>query len=292
MGQNRFLIRVASGGCTDKTSFKVDVKKEENGSKKPHYSLTVIRITPDACKALLFEGALVLFDLEKDLGLKGDFTYTVTNRVLSSSIAPRPDESLFSIIEKNFTDAFFPQINEVHPEPYEQFVMDHGYFSCLIPASWKLERDQSGDEEAGIFEIKLKKTDKAKPEDGESYFFPDPLIYVGYYAKNNDQKKTYENFIKDYEELAESRKGSDKSHFSAPVKIDINGIESTEIEYEVYQEIPRGPLFQSEFWLKEKFIIIRAKEGFYVAAYKSPRDFYDKYSAAFDELAKSFKPAK
>ena len=82
MGPRKFIIRVASNGCTDKNSFKIDVKKEAGlSSKAPHYLLTIIRIRPDECKAIVDDGVLVLFDLEKDLGLTGDFTYSITNRV-------------------------------------------------------------------------------------------------------------------------------------------------------------------------------------------------------------------
>ena len=104
MGSTKFMVRVASNGCTDKGSFKIDVKKEAGlSAKAPHYILTIIRIKPDECKEIVEGGTLVLFDLEKDLGLKGDFTYTITNQVFSASKVQPSDESLFSIIEKHFT---------------------------------------------------------------------------------------------------------------------------------------------------------------------------------------------
>lgn len=287
-GQTRFIIRVASNGGTDKSSFKIDVKKEPGlSAKAPHYLLTIIRVKPDECKAIVDNGELILFDLDKDLGLKGDFTYTVTNRVISSPRIGQSGESLFSIIEKYFTFEF-PVIKEVKPEPYEKFVMDHDYFTCYIPARWKLERDKEGDEKAGIFEINLTMPEKAKPEDNEKYFFPDPHIYVGYYAKNNTLNKTYEGFIKDYEELALKREGSDKSRYDKPKELKFNGKEALELTYQVYQEAPRGPLFVTKYWLKAKFILIKAKEGFYVLAYKSPLDFYDEYLLTFEEMAKTF----
>jgi hypothetical protein len=104
MGSNQFIVRVASHGCTDKNSFKIDVKKEVGLSlKAPHFVLTIIRIKPDECKAVVDGGTLVLFDLEKDLGLKGDFTYSLTNKVFSSAKIKSSDKSLLSIIEKYFT---------------------------------------------------------------------------------------------------------------------------------------------------------------------------------------------
>lgn len=289
MGSNKFIVRVASNGCTDKNSFKIDMKKEAGlSSKAPHYVLTIIRIKPDECKAIVDNGALFIFDLEKDLGLKGDFTYSITNRVFSSSKFQSSDESLLSIVEKYFTFKS-SEVIEIIPKPFDKFVMDHDYFACDLPAHWKLARDKEGDEKAGIFEISLTMPDKAKPEDGEIYFFPDPLIYAGYYAKNNKQNKTYESFIKDYKELALKREGSDKSRYEKPKEIIFNGKEATEITYEVYQDIPRGPLFETKYWLKAKFLIIKAREGFYVLAFKSPREFYDEYLPVFEAAAKTFK---
>ena len=289
MGSSRFVVRVGSSGCTDKGSFKVDVKKEEGLSPKaPHYVLTIRRIKPDECKAIVDDGALILFDTEKDLGIKGDFTYSLTNRVFSSSRGQLSEESLLSLIEKCLTFDF-PEIKEIRPEPYETFVMERDYFTCLIPVHWKLKMDKKGSEKAGIFEIRLTKPDKAKQEDGERYFFPNPLIYVGYYTKNNKQNKTYQSFIEDYEKLVQKRQGSDKARYEKPKNIRFNGKEAQEHVYEVYQAKPRGPLFTTEYWLKAKFIIVKAKDGFYVLAYKSPAEFYDNYLSIFKEVVRSFK---
>jgi len=115
MGTNKFIIRVGSNGCTDKSSFKVDVKKEEGLSKKsPHYILTIVRVKIDECKAIVDDGTLVLFDLKKDLNLEGYFTYSLTNNIYSSSKIQLSDDSLFSIIEKHFTFKF-PQSKEIKP---------------------------------------------------------------------------------------------------------------------------------------------------------------------------------
>lgn len=292
MGTNKFMALVASNGCTFKGSFKVDVKKKAGASpESPQYDLTILRIAPDECKAIVDGGTLILFDLEKDLGIKSPFTYSVLNRVYSSSGDESPDQSLLSILEKHF--AFnFPQIKEIRPEPYTKFVMDHDYFTCLIPAKWELQRDKGGDEKAGIFEIRLTKPDKAKEEDGEKYLFPDPIIYVGYYSKNNDQKKTYENYVKDYDNLMQEHKGSERSTYEKPQNITFSGRDAVVQSYEVYQEFPRGPFFSIKYFLKAKFIIVRAEDGFYVIAYKSPKEFYDKYLPVFEEVAKSFQVKK
>jgi len=79
---NKLIARVSSNGCTNKISFKVNVKKMAGVSaKSPHYELSIIRIAADECKALVEGGVLIAWDMEKDLGLTGHYTYSLTNRI-------------------------------------------------------------------------------------------------------------------------------------------------------------------------------------------------------------------
>ncbi len=79
---NKLIARVGSNGCTNKNSFKVNVKKMTGiSAKSPHYELTIIRIAADECKALAEGGSLITWDMEKDLGLTGHYTFSLTNRV-------------------------------------------------------------------------------------------------------------------------------------------------------------------------------------------------------------------
>lgn len=113
MGPGKFIISVGSSGCTGKGFFKVDIKKEEGLTPKvPHYVLTVNRIKPDECKAIVDDGTLILFDLEKDFGIKGDFTYSLTNRVYATSRVKMWDDSLLEAIEKHFK---LPEVKDIKP---------------------------------------------------------------------------------------------------------------------------------------------------------------------------------
>lgn len=81
---NTVTIKVASNGCTDKSSFRVDIQKEAGiKATTPHYVLTFQRIKPDECKAIVDEGVVLTYDLQKDLGLNGAYTVSVVNRVYS-----------------------------------------------------------------------------------------------------------------------------------------------------------------------------------------------------------------
>lgn len=105
MGKNSFFATVGSGGCTGKGSFRLDVKKEEGvTAQAPHYVLTINRVTLDECKAIVEGGILIFWDLEKDLGLKGPFTFSVRNKVYSGFhpfASDGPDDSLIAVVKKH-----------------------------------------------------------------------------------------------------------------------------------------------------------------------------------------------
>ena len=79
----KISFRVDSNGCTDASSFKVRVRREKGITPKAaHYWLTIERVRIDECKAMLWEGVVIEFDFEKDLGLTGAYTLAVDNPVL------------------------------------------------------------------------------------------------------------------------------------------------------------------------------------------------------------------
>ena len=104
IGRKTIVARVSSGGCTGKGSYKVDMKKVEGvTSLAPHYILTINRVHIDECKAIVDEGIVISWDLEKDLGLTGNYTVSVKNMVY---VVPPPYEtgdgenSMLSVVKK------------------------------------------------------------------------------------------------------------------------------------------------------------------------------------------------
>ena len=72
-------VRAESGGCTEKRDFHIAVQK--SGDRALHHVLTIYRIRRDECKAFLLDGVELKFDLNKDLGLSGFYTYSVANKI-------------------------------------------------------------------------------------------------------------------------------------------------------------------------------------------------------------------
>lgn len=84
----KISFRVDSGGCTDASSFKVRIGRQEGLTpKSAHYQLTIERVRIDECRAVLWEGVVIGLDLERDLGLRGTYTVSVANPVLSNLLA-------------------------------------------------------------------------------------------------------------------------------------------------------------------------------------------------------------
>jgi hypothetical protein len=81
-GKQGFTVRVGSNGCTAKNSFTVSVEKVKGAIESaPHYLLTLIRTVPDECKAIVDDGELITYDLQKDFGITGNSAYSITNPV-------------------------------------------------------------------------------------------------------------------------------------------------------------------------------------------------------------------
>jgi hypothetical protein len=139
--------------------------------------LTIVRKTPDECKAIVEDGALIAYDLKRDLGISGNYTYVITNPV--SSAHPFADTSEYylpKIVKDAVTDLPLPR--EVRSEPFEKFTAAQDFFFCLLPVGWTRSYDPAGDAKAGIHQIQLTKTGLARPEDGEKFYSPHPLMYV------------------------------------------------------------------------------------------------------------------
>ncbi len=104
LGEKTVAAKVGSGGCTGKGSFRVDMEKREGITPRvPHYILTIQRVGIDECKAIVDDGPVIVWDLEKDLGLTGNYTFSVRNMVygiLSPYDDRDPERSMLSTVER------------------------------------------------------------------------------------------------------------------------------------------------------------------------------------------------
>lgn len=93
--EEKVIIRVDSGGCTNKSAIKANVRKEKGITERaPHFVVTFERVRIDECKALVSDGVLIEYDIPRDLGLAGLYTLAVTNWVFPRSEDAIVDEMI------------------------------------------------------------------------------------------------------------------------------------------------------------------------------------------------------
>ncbi len=256
MGSNSFIASVGSNGCTDKDYFKVDVKRQAGLSEKaPHYVLTIMRIKADECKEIVNGGTLVLFNLEKDLGIKGDFTYSITNRVFSSSKVPSTDESLWSIIEKYFTvkpalESAVDAAEAAEAGKTSRYTIEGGYFSCDLPEGWALSRNPEEDAEYGIYEIRLS---GGKGQGGAE-------IVVSYCAPGNKDFSGYEDYVARNSKDAFGAVKTATSSYEPVKEIKLSGRPALELAREKFMYLHPHEKSTEGISLKEHIYVFPAKE--------------------------------
>lgn len=76
------VLHVASGGCTSKSDFKIDIRKDKNAQHP--LQVTIFRQVPDYCEAHIPNGIKLYYD-RASLGLSGDIEFTLTNAIGTTS---------------------------------------------------------------------------------------------------------------------------------------------------------------------------------------------------------------
>jgi hypothetical protein len=163
---------------------------------------------------------------------------------------------------------------------FEKYTMDNGYFSCLIPAAWTLDRDKDKDEEYKIFEIELTapKSDKAPV-----------AIFVSYYAKDNRDFNGYTDFISRNSTDLFGKTKSARDNYAPVKKIIFGGRKAFQLASERMEYLNPESKSDDSVLLKEKMYVLPAKDGFYVLRYNAPKTLFSEYLRVFEKVAKSFK---
>lgn len=163
---------------------------------------------------------------------------------------------------------------------FKKYSMDHGYFSCSIPAAWSLEREKEKDEDYRIFEIQLLApgTDKAATS-----------VFVSYYAENNDDFDDYEDYIDRNSTNAMGETKSDRENYDPVKKIKLGGRRAFELGRERFVFLHPETKSDESVQLKEKLYVLPAKKGFYVMHFSAPKDLFAENLPVFEKIAKTFK---
>ena len=162
---------------------------------------------------------------------------------------------------------------------FRPYSMDKNYFSCQIPADWELQRDEEEDSDYKIYEITLLGPNADKTS-----------INISYYSGENADFKDHKEFIARNTQDGTGRKQSDIGKYGEAKPLTLNGRKAFGISRELKEYASLETKTASSYWLKEKLIVMSAKDGFYVLSYSAKKENYGKYLPVFNSVAKSFKP--
>jgi polyhydroxyalkanoate synthesis regulator protein len=158
--------------------------------------------------------------------------------------------------------------------------MDNKYFSCSIPDSWALERDQKRDERYKIYEIQLlaPKADKAPTS-----------IFVSFFAKDNADFNDYQDYIDSNSKNALGETKSARENYEPVKKMKLGGRAAFELSSEAMKYLHPQSKSDESVQLKTKMYVLPAKEGFYVLRFSAAKTAFLEHQAVFEKIAKSFK---
>lgn len=179
---------------------------------------------------------------------------------------------------------------------FKKYAMDNNYFSCNVPAGWRLEREKARDEEYKIYEIELlapaenmpqagvaAKTGAAQPDKSPT------AIYVSYYAKDNADFDGYADFIERNATDALGGTKSERETYGPVKKIKFNGREASELSRAKTVYLHPESKSDESVKLKEKLYVLPARDGFYVLHLTAPETAFSRHLKIFEQVARSFK---
>jgi hypothetical protein len=158
------------------------------------------------------------------------------------------------------------------------YVMEHGYFSCEIPAAWDLQRDPEEDAEYGIYEINL--------------YAPAPLtsINIRCLLKDNEDFSDYRDFLERNSKNALGETKSARENYGPVTKTKIAGKDAFELRREELVYLHPESKSDESASLKEILYVLPMKDGsFYVLHYTAKTEFFGDYLPVFERVVASFK---
>jgi len=164
----------------------------------------------------------------------------------------------------------------VKHEPYN---MD--YFTCQVPAGWEAGRDKASEAKNKIYELELL---------GPRVESAPVMIYAAYYAKDNGDFKTYDEFIERNSKDAIGRTETPTRKYTPVKETALNGIKAFSFEREVKEFLHPESTSEESVRVREKIYVLPAKEGFFVLHYYSPVSAFNKHLPVFKKLISTFTP--
>lgn len=194
---------------------------------------------------------------------------------------------------------------------FKEYISDGKYFSILIPEGWSKDEAIMTRRNMKIFGIEISmsvdKKDSSpvkitdEPEEIKSPYdfhiwlakqkdrIPPVKITVEYYAKDNVLYKTPKKFIERFSQ-PDPTLPSRGREYGPVTNTSIAGMKAKQFEREISQFVPLYAVEQKDIAIYERYIVVPAKEGFYVLTYQCPMKSAKSNIQIFEKVVSSFKP--
>jgi hypothetical protein len=158
-----------------------------------------------------------------------------------------------------------------------------GNFTCRLPAGWTHSRSPRPARAEKVFGLEASAF--GTPEG------PAVRVTVDYFAADNAVHKDADAYI-----AAHSRKNRAfrlPGEKYGPVSgVELGGRRGRAFERETFSFWPPDHPQARKTPMRERFVVLPAKEGFYALSYSAPASLYEKHRADFEAVLGSFKPLR
>jgi len=181
--------------------------------------------------------------------------------------------------------------SDEEPDAFEEYISDGNYFKCLLPKDWsRYEAPDYSRDTSKVYGIDVFR--------GSSEHRAG--ISVKYYAGDNKLHKSAEKFIGIHSMPVFGGPEKEGERYGPVKEMLIKGVKAKtfervryEFEDHVYNPVSRRyyePMNPRKFPMDERYIVIPAKEGFYVLRYKASPDTVKRLEGIFQTVLNSFEP--
>lgn len=165
-------------------------------------------------------------------------------------------------------------------EDYVKYRLEEGYFECEVPDKWIALRDKDDDKRVRVYGMNLVPT--------HSQQGPKPFMRVDYYAPDNHYFPSAEDYLKrQFEPPFFKLPGNRISEVREAV---VNGGKARQFTRDTIEYWPPHSMNTGKIAMHEEYIVLEAKEGFFVLAYGAPDNQFTSYRPDYQHILDTFRP--
>ncbi len=168
---------------------------------------------------------------------------------------------------------------ETPPPAMEKFTCDGALFTAMVPSGWEKEEEIIAGRQEKQYGVELYAPGRK----------PGAAISLIYFGPDHPRFKTHEKY------LATLRDTRDAAPGEALGKVADTVVNNRYAKYFDKKSFAFDPPYAPEpekIEMFERYVIVPAKKGFYSLSLKAPKSEARRYLAVFENILKTFKPAR